>query len=221
MNPLAGQGGNSAIESAALLADLLKSELKQSPQIDDQTINRILTTYQETRRERTTLLMESTKQMQQMEVLDNPWLEFLQLKVLRIMNEQHIGPGLAASSTPGLSLKHLPPTHKKGIVLPNEEVRVKPQTRSTISTRFWAGLMLLLAAMSPILSYFLELRDIPYSGHSSALNFYLAMSTLAISAFWVVESYRPSLLFSPLLRYVSMNLITDYLLTAPVPLPIS
>lgn len=58
MNPLAGQGGNSAIESAGLLADLLKTTVDQNLSPDNNMLHRIFYKFQETRRLRTALLME-------------------------------------------------------------------------------------------------------------------------------------------------------------------
>lgn len=90
MNPLTGHGGNSAIESAAMLADLLKGELKKNPKPDDDTIHQVFKKFQESRGPRTTNLMEATQQVQQMEVLDNPFLEFMQLTVMSQMGHEHL-----------------------------------------------------------------------------------------------------------------------------------
>lgn len=199
MNPLTGQGGNSAIESAALLADLLKGELKKNPKPDDDAIRQVFKTFQESRRPRTANLMETTQQVQQMEVLDNPFLEFMQLTVMTQMGHEHFAPALAASSTPGLSLKYMPQTYRKGIVSPNEDVQAKPHARSTGATGLWAALMLAIAALGPISTRLLA-ASAPDPTQSRNLRTYLATSSLAINGVWIVESYRPGLFFTVLFR---------------------
>lgn len=152
MNPLAGQGGNSAIESAGLLSDLLKKTLDENPHPSNDTIQRIFHEFQEERRLRTTKLMESTKRMQSMESLDNPLMRFLQLKVITKLGAVQIAPLLAAGSTPGRALKYLPKDFRSGVVAIDEEVHVNPQDRSTVSTVFWILLMLFAASLGLLLS---------------------------------------------------------------------
>lgn len=199
MNPLTGHGGNSAIESAAMLADLLKGELKKNPKPDDDTIHQVFKKFQESRGPRTTNLMEATQQVQQMEVLDNPFLEFMQLTVMSQMGHEHFAPALAAASTPGLSLKYMPQTYRKGIVSPNEEVRAKPQARPTTASGLWAALMLAIAALGST-STRLLMTTASDSSQYRPLGDYLSISTLAISGIWIVESYRPGLFFTVLFR---------------------
>ncbi|KAJ5111143.1 hypothetical protein N7532_001678 [Penicillium argentinense] len=206
MNPLAGQGGNSAIESAGVLADLFKETLDQEKQPSNETIEHIFHEFQEIRRPRATGLMEMTKKMQKMEVLDNTLIEFLQLKITSKMGVDHIVPMIASGSTPGRTLKYLPKNIKNGAVALDEEVRVNPRDRSTLATVAWSVLMLFIASLSWSWTQLL--------GSSIATNFdksgfgplYVLPLAVAINTLWVIESYRPGLFLSPLVSAVPFNL---------------
>lgn len=200
MNPLLGQGGNSAIESAGFLADLLKGVLDKTPHPDDDTLQRIFLEFQEERCPRTTGLMEATKKVQQMEILENPILEFLQLKVTSQLGGEHLGPMLAAASNSAHTLKYLPKKFRRGAVSLDEEVKANPRDRPAIATALWVGLMLSIAWCGPLLSQYFSLVPNPDSTVSTVLQIYLFITAISINGIWTVESYRSSLLMSPLLR---------------------
>lgn len=200
MNPLLGYGGNSAIESAGLLANLLKGALDKNPHPDNATFRRIFQEFQEERGPRTTGLMETTKEVQQMEILESPVLEFLQLKVFGQLDGEHLGPLLAAHSNSARTLKYLPKTFRRGVVPLDEEVKVNPHNRPTIATALWMGLMLLIALFGPLLSRYLVLAPSPDSTVPAALQNYLFVTAISITGLWTVESYRSSFLISPLFR---------------------
>lgn len=71
-----------------------------------------------------------------MEVLDNPLVEFLQLKIVSRLGWEHIAPALASGSTPGRTLGRLLKNHLYGIVSLDKEVKANPYDLSTISTVF-------------------------------------------------------------------------------------
>ncbi|KAJ6117373.1 hypothetical protein N7512_007098 [Penicillium capsulatum] len=218
INPLTGHGGNSAIESAAVLADLLKDELKKNPKPNDPAIRRVFKEFQECRRPRATSLMEMTQQIQDMEVLDDPLLEFMQLTVMHQMGHEHFASALAAASTPGLGLKYMPPSNRKGITPYNEEVQANPCTRSTVATGLWAALMLAIALLSPALTG-LWIYKAGVSEQSRDLQTYHATSSLAINAFWIVESYRPGLFITTMfssIPYILAAFTCGWEITAPL-----
>ena len=191
MNPLTGYGGNSAIESAGMLADLLKETLDQHPKPDNETLRKIFLEFQEARKHRTTKLMNATKSQQRMEVLDNPFLKYLQLNIVTKMGHEHLAPLIVSAATPGRKLKHLPDDFERGPVLADEEVNANPHERSAILTRFWVASMLLIASLAPITSWYFGIKKIP-DQKSRVLSIYVYMTTIAINGLWVVESYRPA-----------------------------
>ncbi|KAJ5377440.1 uncharacterized protein N7496_004849 [Penicillium cataractarum] len=198
MNPLLGQGGNSAIESAGLLADLLKSTLDKNPHPDNDTLQRIFQEFQEERCPRATSLMETTKKVQQMEILESPILEFLQLKVFGQLGGEQLGPILTAHSNSARTLKYLPKTYRRGVVPLDEQVKANPHDRPAIATALWVGLMLLTALFGPLLSRYLGLAPSPDSTVPVPLHNYLFVTAISITGLWTVESYRSSFLISPL-----------------------
>lgn len=202
MNPLLGQGGNSAIESAGLLADLLKGVLDENPHADNVNIQRIFQDFQKERCARTTGLMETTKNVQQMEILDTSILEFLQLRVFSQLGQEHLGPLLAATSNSAHTLKNLPKDYRRGLVPLDDEIKVNPHDRSTISTALWMGLMLSIALIGPLVSRYLVLAPSLDPTASTVLQGYISVTANSISGFWTVESYRPGFLLSPLFRSV-------------------
>lgn len=149
--------------------------------------------------------MEEVKAVQRMEVLDNPFQRFLQLNVVSKLGGLHLAPLLATGSTPGRTLRYLPKsTRPSGLVALNEQVQINAQDRPTMATVFWMGSMLLIALLSSLLSRRLEI-GLGVDHESGPLQVYKYFITIAISGFWVVESYRPGLLISPLFRYVVLN----------------
>ncbi|CEJ57203.1 hypothetical protein PMG11_05904 [Penicillium brasilianum] len=198
MNPLLGHGGNSAIESAGLLADLLKGTLDKNSYPDNDIVQQIFLKFQEERRPRTTHLMGTTKKVQQMEILESPILEFLQLKFFGQLGGEYLGPQLAVSSTSAHTLKYLPKTYRRGVVPLDEEIKANPHDRRAIATALWMGVMLLIALCGRLLSRYLVLVPSPHSTVPEALANYLFVTAVSINGLWIVESYRSSLLFSPL-----------------------
>lgn len=206
MNPLLGQGGNSAIESAGLLADLLKGLLDENQHPENADFQRIFQEFQEERCPRATGLMETTKKVQQMEIIDTPILEFLQLKVFSQLGQEHLGPLLAATSNSAHTLKYLPKDYRRGVVPLDDEIKVNPHDRSVISTALWMGLMLSIALFGPLLSRYLALAPILDPTMSVMSQAYIFVTVISISSLWTVESYRPGFLLSPLFRSVLSNL---------------
>jgi hypothetical protein len=213
MNPLLGQGGNSAIESAGLLADLLKGLLDENPHPDNADFQRIFQDFQEERCPRTTGLMETTKKVQQMEILDSPILEFLQLKVFSQLGQEHLGPLLAATSNSAHTLKYLPKDYRRGVVPLEEEINVNPHDRSAIATALWMGLMLSIALFGSLLSRYLVLGPSLDPTVSAVSQGYLFVAAISISGLWTVESYRPGFLLSPLFRLVPSSFSDENELT--------
>ncbi|PYH90487.1 FAD/NAD(P)-binding domain-containing protein [Aspergillus ellipticus CBS 707.79] len=182
MLPLIGHGGNSAIESAALLADLLMDELQQnkSPPTNA-SIERALSTFDRRRRPRTRALQQASLDLQQLEALEDPVKKFMMLRVASSLPFEKLALlGYIQSVTPSHTLHYLPAPTRKGR-FPFTDGGVQVDERPTSVTLTSCILLLTLA----LIGYFTSQKAI-------------SDSIIPVYALWVVESYRPAFLLSPL-----------------------
>ena len=203
MNPIAGAGGNTALESAVVLADLLKSTLDESHhgcKLDNSTIHEIFSRFQEQRKPRAKQLMTSSSQMQHLEALDNSFMKFLQLHVVPRLGAENLAPIIAYMYSPGPALKHLPSNYPEGPVLPDEDIKMNPHDRSPPVSRYFIVLFMLLAVFTPLVSHFLGVSKDLGSEDSRELAVYKFLIACTITALWTVESYRPARLMTPMFR---------------------
>lgn len=207
MNPLTGHGGNSAIESAAMLADLLKEALDRGNPLDDTTIQRLFSKLQTERGSRTRSLMQAAQMVQRLEALDTPFLKFLNFFVLSKLGPEVILARMAPSVTPSHILRYMPLEGSKGRVAPVSQVQVNAGKRSTLATRCWATSMLITSFSSFVLARSSNFSQMVNSGTLVSLEAYTSMMVVITNSLWVVESYRLGLLFSPLCRYIYLFLL--------------
>lgn len=198
MNPLTGQGGNAAIESAAFLSDLLYEALQKQSHPDNSAIEEIFTRFQRRRKPRTREAMETTKKMQRMECLETQFLKFLMLNVIGKMGLEAIAPQLAQSASPSHVLKYVAENRRKGLVLLEKEVTVEPRNRPVYATVLEAVAMLCIALVSGVVPRYYDLKEGEVG--SEMVRLYISVATIAINGLWVVESHRRALLISPLFR---------------------
>lgn len=202
MNPIAGAGGNTALESAAVLADLLKSALDENhgSKLDNSTIHEIFSQFQEQRKPRAKQLMTSSSQMQHLEALDSFFMKFLQLYVVPKLGAENLAPIIAYMYSPGPALKHLPSNYPEGPVLPDEDIKMNPRDRSPAASRYFIILFMLLAVFTPLASHFLGVSKNLDSEDSRELAVYKFLIACTITGIWTVESYRPARLMTPIFR---------------------
>lgn len=201
MNPLTGQGGNSAIEDAAMLGDLLKEALDWSPQPANKLMRAQFTQFQEERKYRTKLLADGAHSLQRLEALETPFLEFVALKIASKQGLDKMAPMLAAMCSPGHILKYLPKPLHEGVVARDSDVIAKPRQRSSSSTAFWTILTLIVACFS------VNTGQPPSTEGTAAvsdpMSDYIFVCMMAINGLWMVESHRPGLSGGLLCRSVS------------------
>lgn len=201
MNPLTGQGGNSAIEDAAMLGDLLKEALDRSPQPPNELIRAQFTQFQEERRYRTKLLADGAHSLQRLEALENPVLEFVALKIASKQGLDKVAPMFATMYSPGHILKYLPRLSQEGVVARDSDVIAKPRQRSYSSTAVWTILTLIVACFS------VNTGQSPSTEGTAAvsdpMSDYTFVCMMAINGLWMVESHRPGLSGGLLCRSVS------------------
>ncbi|KAF7591723.1 hypothetical protein BBP40_001167 [Aspergillus hancockii] len=196
-NPLTGQGGNSAIEDAALLADLLKDMLEMGSQLTSNRIQSAYSHFERQRRPRAKSLMDMAHLIQRFDALENPFLEFLNLRVMSKARTETIAGNFVEFSSPGHMLKYLPRSSRGGLVALERDVVAQPGQRSTTATLLWAGLMLLIAGLIAITCQDYKSGNAD-PGASSRL--YTLMITITVNGMWTIESYRTGVFGGPLCR---------------------
>lgn len=220
MNPLTGQGGNSAIEDAALLGDLLKEALDNDPRPTNENIHAQFNHFQEERKPRARILVDGAHALQRLEALENPFLEFLQKNVIAKGEIDQLAAVMAATHCPGHILKYLPKPSREGVVARDVEVVARPRERSSIATAFWIILVLLVAGVSFALGQSVSMGTATVL-HDSLLD-YTLVTTMGVNALWTIESYRPCFSGGYLRRQVSRHVYHhQQTLTTLVPSPTS
>lgn len=202
MNPLHGQGGGSAIESAAMLADLLKGTLDQNPKPTDEALEKIFSKFLAERKPRATALMESTRTGQRAEVLDNFALEYLALNVMPNLGLESLAPLTVCSSTSAQRLKYLPNVKSQAPVSADEDVKANPHPRNVTVTKLAITLLLFFALQNILVSLGFFAKGNADFRISELLQAYTQVIAISINSILVIEGQRAGRLFSPLIRFV-------------------
>ncbi|KAJ6170735.1 Monooxygenase FAD-binding [Penicillium canescens] len=196
-NPLTGQGGNSAIEDAALLGDILKEAVQNDIRPNNSAILAGLAKFQQQRRPRTNLLRQGASSLQALEALENPLLEFMALKVIGKMSIDKLAPKFAEIYSPGHVLKYLPGPSLGGIVARDKDISAKPSQRSLHATVLWGTIMAFILSLRVLIAAYTSPGD-ELGAIGDRLQIYNFISTVAVNALWTVESYRPGSFFGPM-----------------------
>ncbi|KAF7183628.1 hypothetical protein CNMCM7691_003907 [Aspergillus felis] len=196
-NPLTGQGGNSAIEDAALLGDLLKEALDKNSRPTSSTIQAGFAEFERKRRPRTKLLRDGASFLQSLEALETPLLEFMALNVMGKMSSDQLALIFAGVCSPCHILRYLPEPSRKGVVARDEDIVAKPSQRRLPATVVWVAILASIAGLSLLAPRHKRLES-EREVVSDVLQLYTLMLTAAVNVLWTVESYRPSFLFGPL-----------------------
>ena len=199
MNPIGGHGGNAAIEDAAMLGDLLKETLDNDPHPADEKIRIAFSKFQRERVPRAAVLKEKGRLLQSVEALENPVLEFLNLKITCKMPLGKAVPMIIADAhTSGYFLQYLPRPSRLGRVALDQDVIARPRERSSTATVFWTISMLLIACLSLATSRYY--RSTRIAGPMNLPQIYTLASTIAVNALWIIESHRLGQVLGPLCR---------------------
>ncbi|CAG8237917.1 unnamed protein product [Penicillium salamii] len=116
INPITGQGGNTAISGAAYLTDGLMDLLEREKRPTRASIEKLFSDYQQNRGLISKTLSENAHIMQRIEALETPFLKFFQLNVMRFLPLKFFRKRLLTSFNSGLLLKRLPPPSRSGTV---------------------------------------------------------------------------------------------------------
>lgn len=196
MNPLTGQGGNAAIESAACLSDLIADLLETTSNPDLHSIQDAFTIFRDTRGPRAAELMKAAEALQKLESLDNFALKFLNLNILSKFDTVDILKIFVQSVIPARSLRRLPAPRQLGLLQYQDNLSVKPHKRPLLLTVIG---MLMLAAVVLVPTIFRH-KSLDVAPAFELSDFYSYMSKAAISLVWIIEASRPMALLTPLGR---------------------
>ena len=199
MNPIGGHGGNAAIEDAAMLGDLLKETLDNDPHPTDEKIRIAFSKFQEERISRAAMLTEKSRLLQSVEALENPVLEFLNLKITcKMPLDKAIPMIIADAHTSGYFLQYLPRPPRLGRIALDQDVIARPRERPFTATVFWIISVFLIACLSLVTSrYYKSMR---MTGPVSLPQIYALASTIAVNGLWTIESHRMGQALGPLCR---------------------
>lgn len=199
MNPIGGHGGNAAIEDAAMLGDLLKETLDNNPQPTDEKFRIAFSKFQRERVPRAAVLTKKGRLLQSLEALENPVLEFLNLKITCKMPLSKVIPMIVADMhTSGYFLQYLPRPSRLGRVALDQDIIASPRERPSTATVSWTLSMFLIACLNSVISRYY--RSTRMTGPVNLPQVYELASIIAVNALWTIESHRMGQVFGPLCR---------------------
>ncbi|CAG8323873.1 unnamed protein product [Penicillium salamii] len=137
INPITGQGGNTAIAGAAYLTDGLMDLLDREERPTQASIEKLFSDYQQHRGPISRTLSENAHIMQRMEALETPILKFFQLNVIKFLPLKFIRRKLLTTFNTGLLLKRLPPPSRSGTVHVGPQTQKAPSITLSFLVKLW------------------------------------------------------------------------------------
>ncbi|KAJ6008245.1 Monooxygenase FAD-binding [Penicillium herquei] len=208
--PLLGQGGNNCLVSAATLANKLQSITRADSKPDMTSIEQVFQQYQETRKPENSMINSLGREMQQMDAQENRILMFIATKIVPRIPIVNLLNGVIQ---PHISIRILdylpPPSSSPGMILSEQEVQIKPGTRSTISNTVWTVLFLFPMLIFHGSVRYGDVRILPTSAEKlpfqlnseCAEKLYFHVAVTGILSIMVAESYRGTYTLKLLSRY--------------------
>ncbi|RYP02256.1 hypothetical protein DL764_005863 [Monosporascus ibericus] len=145
--PLTGQGGNSAIETAASLINHLVAALRENPNrpLSTAKITQAFEATQLQRQDRVWNMVRKAHSRQRVECLETPVLKFLAVHVLPRVPESMIQDQMVALYAPTVSLDMLPHPPREHAVPYYDELLRRPRSRGWVAVSVLSMAYLLLA----------------------------------------------------------------------------
>ncbi|KAG5758653.1 hypothetical protein H9Q72_013207 [Fusarium xylarioides] len=133
-HPVGGQGGNAAIESAALLTNNLVSALKRSPsgRLTTVQVESMFTDVQSRRKPRLALNHRYSHNRANTEALDSPLKKLMAIHLLPLVDEQVVTLGYCSQHPGGEVLDMLPVQHHENLIPYKQELLCEPMSRGSI-----------------------------------------------------------------------------------------
>ncbi|KLO95041.1 hydroxylase [Fusarium fujikuroi] len=133
-HPVGGQGGNAAIESAALLTNNLVNALKRSPsgRLTTVQVESMFADVQSRRKLRLALNHRYSHNRANTEALDTPLKKLMTIHLLPLVDEQVVTLGYCSQHPGGEMLDMLPVHHHENLTPYKQELLCEPTSRGSI-----------------------------------------------------------------------------------------
>ncbi|VTT67771.1 unnamed protein product [Fusarium fujikuroi] len=133
-HPVGGQGGNAAIESAALLTNNLVNALKRSPsgRLTTVQVESMFADVQSRRKPRLALNHRYSHNRANTEALDTPLKKLMTIHLLPLVDEQVVTLGYCSQHPGGEMLDMLPVHHHENLTPYKQELLCEPTSRGSI-----------------------------------------------------------------------------------------
>ncbi|GKT69016.1 FAD/NAD(P)-binding domain-containing protein [Colletotrichum tofieldiae] len=144
--PLTGQGGNSAIETAAALANSLSDFLNQRSSqdlINNDQIESVFQSVQKLRHPRTSKLVKESHDRQRLEAMETPLLKILALYYVPLLGIESVAESWTKTYAPAVSLNMLAVPSRPRAVPYHDELLHKPTRRGLIVVPIYITFILL------------------------------------------------------------------------------
>ncbi|KAF5555913.1 zeaxanthin epoxidase chloroplastic [Fusarium mexicanum] len=133
-HPVGGQGGNAAIESAALLTNNLVDALKRSPsgRLTTVQVESMFADVQSRRKPRLALNHRYSHSRANTEALDTPLKKLMAIHMLPLVDEQVVTLGYCSQHPGGEMLDMLPVKHHENLIPYKQELLCEPMSRGNL-----------------------------------------------------------------------------------------
>ncbi|KAJ5701737.1 hypothetical protein N7488_009285 [Penicillium malachiteum] len=140
LEPLTGQGGNSAIETAAALTNNIVAAMKLCPlqEISTEDVTSLLENTQSQREERMQSLLKAAHKRQRLDCMESPLLKFIANFVFPFVPEKTITSAWIPTYAPGTSLNMIPIPNKPRTIPYYDELLRAPSSRGKIGYLLYA-----------------------------------------------------------------------------------
>ncbi|KAH7195692.1 hypothetical protein DER44DRAFT_814375 [Fusarium oxysporum] len=133
-HPVGGQGGNAAVESVALLTNILVKALKRSPsgRLTTVQVESMFADVQSRRKPRLELNHHYSHNRANTEALDTPLKKLMAIHLLPLVDEQVVTLGYCSQHPGGEMLDMLPVEHHENLIPYKQELLCEPMPRGSI-----------------------------------------------------------------------------------------
>ncbi|GAD92949.1 hypothetical protein PVAR5_1548 [Paecilomyces variotii No. 5] len=145
LEPLTGQGGNSAIETAASLANHLVAAFERNPdrRLSTEDISNVFASVQQRREGRAWELVRAAHARQRLECMETPLLKFIAKWVIPYFPKGMLMDRWIQTYSPAVSLDMLPQPNRKHTILYHDELLRPPKPRGIFGILLYIAYLLL------------------------------------------------------------------------------
>jgi hypothetical protein len=147
-HPLGAQGGNSAIETAAALANNITKMLQPKIHISDADIQGMFEQVQNLRKPRTKRMQQASNRRQRVEAMENAFLKFTALNIIPYIGKELVFRRFYTLISPAIKLDYLEVPRRPRLAPFHDELPAKPQNSSKATVACIVLVMLSLAGFA-------------------------------------------------------------------------